>query len=57
MVNSRPKRVRQEVEKKRPLPIPTRHLPGTKAKIKILALRYCLGQELHHPNDAKRNLD
>jgi hypothetical protein len=37
---------------KRPLPQPTNALPGTKAKMTVLAERLRLGQELWHPLDA-----
>jgi hypothetical protein len=37
---------------KRPLPQPTMALPGTKAKMDVLAERLRLGQELWHQQDA-----
>lgn len=38
-------------ERRRPKPIPTRAVPGSQEKIEVLARRYELGQELHHPLD------
>jgi hypothetical protein len=37
---------------KRPLPVPTKALPGTPAKIKVLVERYAAGYELWHRLDA-----
>lgn len=36
-----------------PPPIPTREMPGTPAKIEVLAERVTLGYELWHPHDGK----
>lgn len=42
----------QRVHKRR-IPPPTKHLPGTKAKIEVLRLRYISGFELWNEQDAR----
>lgn len=37
----------------RPLPKPTRHLPGSRAKLRVFRKRYLAGLSLFHPQDAK----
>lgn len=37
----------------RPMPAPTKALPGTKRKIEVLRDRASAGQELWHPKDAR----
>lgn len=35
---------------------PTRAIPGSRAKVRVLAARYASGQLLHHPRDARRSV-
>lgn len=38
----------------RKMPRPTRALPGTPEKVRVLAERFARGEELYHPLDARR---
>lgn len=46
-------RILSTVNSTRPLGRPTKALPGTKGKIRVLARRFQLGQNLWHPLDRK----
>lgn len=46
-------RILSTVRNTRPLGTPTTALPGSKEKVRVLAKRYQLGQDLWHPLDVK----
>jgi hypothetical protein len=48
-----PQRPRPDSRGGRPLPAPTDAPPGSARKVRVLAFRFLMGQELFHPDDAR----
>ncbi len=55
--SKRPRIIDRRVQEPQKMPAPTRHLPGSKAKVKILQIRYMMHQQLWNEKDAQINLD